>query len=108
MPGVARRGVLPLRAGMCIQGFVLAAIAGLVAGSYLSGFDVGAALDLSVAGLMFGMVIGRFGCFFGGCRAGRLTASRWGLWSSDRRLGARRVRRNCSRPGWRRLSGQRR
>ncbi|MBN9620225.1 MAG: prolipoprotein diacylglyceryl transferase, partial [Actinobacteria bacterium] len=85
----ARRA--PLRAGMCIQGFVLAAIAGLVAGSYLTGVDVGAALDVSAAGLMLGMVIGRFGCFFGGCCAGRLTASRWGLWSSDRRLGARRV-----------------
>lgn len=85
----ARRA--PLRAGMCIQGFVLAAIAGLVAGSYLTGVDVGAALDVSVAGLMLGMVIGRFGCFLGGCCAGRLTASRWGLWSSDRRLGARRV-----------------
>lgn len=76
---------------MCIQGFVLAAIAGLVAGSYLTGVDVGAALDVSVAGLMLGMVIGRFGCFFGGCCAGRITASRRGLWSSDRRLGARRI-----------------
>jgi len=37
------------------------------------------------------MAIGRFGCFFGGCCAGRPTASWWGLWSSDRRLGVRRI-----------------
>lgn len=30
-------------------------------------------------------------CFFTGCCAGRCTASRWGIWSSDRRIGARRV-----------------
>jgi phosphatidylglycerol:prolipoprotein diacylglycerol transferase len=27
----------------------------------------------------------------GGCCAGRPTSSRWGLWSSDRRMGARRI-----------------
>jgi phosphatidylglycerol:prolipoprotein diacylglycerol transferase len=37
------------------------------------------------------MTIDRFGCFFGGCRVGRPTASCFGLWSSDQRLGVRRI-----------------
>ncbi len=46
---------------------------------------------MTAPGLMFGMAVGRYGCFFGGCCAGRPTASRWGLWSSDRRVGVRRI-----------------
>jgi phosphatidylglycerol---prolipoprotein diacylglyceryl transferase len=52
---------------------------------------IGPLLDVTAPSLLFGMTIGRLGCFFGGCCAGRPTASRWGLWSSDRRLGVRRV-----------------
>jgi phosphatidylglycerol:prolipoprotein diacylglycerol transferase len=37
------------------------------------------------------MAIGRPGCFRAGCCTGRPTRSRWGIWSSDRRVGARRV-----------------
>ena len=37
------------------------------------------------------MAIGRPGCFLGGCCVGRPTASRWGLWSSDRRVAVRRI-----------------
>jgi phosphatidylglycerol:prolipoprotein diacylglycerol transferase len=80
-----------LTAGMCIQGFVLGAIGTLVVGARAAGVAVGPLLDVTAPGLLFGMTIGRFGCFFGGCCAGRPTASRWGLWSSDRRLGMRRV-----------------
>lgn len=80
-----------LTAGMCIQGFVIAAIVALVAGTALLDVSVGRVLDVSTPGLLFGMTIGRFGCFFGGCCAGRPTGSRWALWSSDRRLGVRRV-----------------
>ncbi len=36
------------------------------------------------------MGIGRLGCFWAGCCTGRPTASRWGIWSSDRRVGCRR------------------
>lgn len=77
--------------GMCIQGFVLGAAAALIIGALLVGVGIGQLLDITAPGLMFGMTIGRFGCFFGGCCVGRPTASRWGLWSSDRRLGVRRI-----------------
>lgn len=80
-----------LAAGMSIQGFVLAAISTLVAGSLLVGLSVGDVLDVSTPGLLLGMAIGRLGCWFGGCCAGRPTASRWGLWSSDRAVGVRRI-----------------
>ena len=90
---VEHRGKRPslLTAGMCIQGFILAAIATLVAGAAVAGVSIGRLLDVTTPGLLFGMAIGRLGCFFGGCCAGRATASRFGLWSSDRRLGLRRV-----------------
>jgi len=80
--------VLP--GGSCIQGFVVGAVGVLVAGARVAGVPAGALLDLTAPGLLFGMTIGRFGCFFGGCCVGKPTASRWGLWSSDQRLGMRR------------------
>ena len=80
-----------LTTGMCIQGFVLAAAAVLVTGALVTDVAVGRVLDVSAPGLLFGMAIGRLGCFFGGCCAGRPTGSRWGLWSSDRHIGARRI-----------------
>lgn len=77
--------------GMCIQGFVLAAIGTLLAGSLVSDIPVGRMLDVTTPGLLLGLSIGRLGCFFGGCCAGKPTASRWGLWSSDREVGVRRI-----------------
>lgn len=77
--------------GMCIQGFVLGAAIGLTIGALVAGIEIGPLLDITAPALMFGMTIGRFGCFFSGCCVGRPTASRWGLWSSDRRLGMRRI-----------------
>jgi phosphatidylglycerol:prolipoprotein diacylglycerol transferase len=52
---------------------------------------IGVILDATAPGLFFGMAVGRLGCFFTGCCAGRPTASRFGVWCSDRRVGARRV-----------------
>lgn len=80
-----------LMVGMAIQGFVLALVATVVVGALLAGLPLGAFLDATAVGLLFGMTIGRFGCFFGGCCAGRPTSSRLGLWSSDRDLGVRRI-----------------
>lgn len=77
--------------GTCIQGFVLGATGALVLGAPVISLPVGRLLDVTAPGLLFGMTIGRFGCFFGGCCVGRPTGSRWGLWSSDRRLGMRRI-----------------
>ena len=79
-----------LVAGLGIQGFVLGLLATLAVGVPLTGLPLLRALDATVPGLLFAMSIGRFGCFFGGCCAGRPTNGR-GLWSSDRRVGIRRV-----------------
>lgn len=78
-------------AGMSIQGFVVVAIGTTIAGALLAKIPVGQLLDVTVPGLLFGMTIGRLGCFFGGCCVGLPTSSRWGVWSSDRRLGVRRI-----------------
>lgn len=80
-----------LTAGMCIQGFVIGVIGALLVGSAVLDLRPGALVDLTTPGLFFAMAIGRLGCFFGGCCAGRPTGSRWALWSSDRRLGVRRI-----------------
>lgn len=80
-----------LTGGMCIQGFVLGAIATLLIGAPVADLVVAPLLDVTAPPLLFGMTIGRFGCLLGGCCAGRPTASRWGVWSSDRRLGMRRI-----------------
>ena len=77
--------------GLCIQGFLVGALAVGTATLALVHLPVGAFLDATTPGLFFGMAIGRHGCFFGGCCAGRTTSSRWGMWTSDRRVGARRI-----------------
>jgi phosphatidylglycerol:prolipoprotein diacylglycerol transferase len=77
--------------GLCIQGFIVAAVAVLTAGLALAGIPIRTFLDISVPGLFLAMAIGRQGCFLHGCCVGRLTASRWAIWGSDGRVGARRV-----------------
>lgn len=79
------------RQGWCLQGFIAGVV--ISAPVLLWLFDVapGAYLDASAAALMLGAAIGRIGCFFTGCCAGRATASRWGIWSSNRTVGARRI-----------------
>lgn len=80
-----------IRAGACIQGFLLVSLGTLVIGGALGGMDVGAVLDATTPGLFLGMAIGRPGCFLAGCCSGRPTRSRWGLFSSDRTLATRRI-----------------
>ena len=80
-----------LTTGMSIQGFVIAAIGTFLIGSMAGGLSIGQLLDVTVPSLLAGQAIGRLGCFFGGCCVGLPTSSRWGLWSSDRNVGVRRI-----------------
>ncbi len=77
--------------GWCIQGFITGA--SLTAALLLVVLRVpaGVFLDATAPGLLTAMAMGRVGCFFAGCCGGPLTASRWGVWSSDQRVGARRI-----------------
>lgn len=77
--------------GLCIQGFIAAVALVLVAGLLLFHLPIGSFLDASAPALFFGLVIGRPGCFLTGCCAGQPSASGWGLWASDQRLGLRRI-----------------
>ena len=78
--------------GWCIHGFLVGIVAAAAAGFAVFHLPVGVFLDASTPGVLVGMAIGRVGCFFGGCCAGRPTASRWGLWSVlDQRVGMRRI-----------------
>ncbi len=77
--------------GWAVDGFVVVASLAAVVTLLALNLPIGGFLDASAPALFFGVAIGRFGCFFTGCCAGRCTASRWGVWSSDRRVGARRV-----------------
>jgi phosphatidylglycerol:prolipoprotein diacylglycerol transferase len=79
------------RDGMCIQGALVGAAVVMLAALALLRLPIGAVLDATTPGLFVGMAVGRVGCFLTGCCAGRRTASRWAPWSSDRRVGARRV-----------------
>jgi phosphatidylglycerol:prolipoprotein diacylglycerol transferase len=78
-------------AGMCIQGFLLAAALALAVAIAVTRVPVGAFLDATAPGLFLGMAVGRPGCLLAGCCAGRPVSSRWGWWASDRRVGARRI-----------------
>lgn len=77
--------------GWCIQGFISGAT--LTAALLLVVFRIpaGVFLDVTAPGLLLAMAVGRVGCFFAGCCGGPPTASRWGLWSSDQRVGTRRI-----------------
>ncbi len=81
---------LPVQ-GLCIQGFIAGAVVAGIPGRLLAGIPVGTFFDAAAPGVFFAMAIGRQGCFFTGCCAGRPTRSRWGIWSSDGRVGARRL-----------------
>ena len=80
-----------LTGGWAVDGFLVVApiIAAVIL--FVARLPVGRVLDATTPGIFFAVVLGRVGCFLTGCCAGRCTASRWGIWSSDRRIGARRV-----------------
>jgi phosphatidylglycerol---prolipoprotein diacylglyceryl transferase len=77
--------------GWTIQGLVVGAGASAALLFALAHAPTGLVLDASAPGLGFGIAIGRVGCFLAGCCGGPPTAARWGIWSSDQRVGARRV-----------------
>jgi phosphatidylglycerol:prolipoprotein diacylglycerol transferase len=77
--------------GWAVDGFLVVAPLVAVATVLALGLPVGLFLDATAPGMFFAVAIGRLGCFFTGCCAGRCTSSRYGIWSSDRRVGARRI-----------------
>jgi phosphatidylglycerol:prolipoprotein diacylglycerol transferase len=77
--------------GLCIQGTVAGGALAAVPALLIAGIGVGTFFDAAPPGLFFAMAVGRQGCFLGGCCVGRPTASRFGIWSSDGRIGARRL-----------------
>ena len=79
------------REGWCIQGFITGAILATALVLLVLHVPAGAFLDVTAPGLLIAMAVGRVGCFFAGCCGGPPTASRFGVWSSDQRVGARRV-----------------
>lgn len=80
-----------IKGGWAVDGFLV--VAPLVAAITLFAWDqpIGRTFDATTPGIFFAVAIGRVGCFLTGCCAGRCSASRWGIWSSDRRVGARRT-----------------
>lgn len=80
-----------IKGGWAVDGFLIVAPVTAVASMLVLGVPLGAFLDASTPGLFFAVAIGRVGCFLTGCCAGRVTTSRWGVWSSDRRVGTRRI-----------------
>jgi phosphatidylglycerol---prolipoprotein diacylglyceryl transferase len=77
--------------GWCIQGFIAAAPLAATIVLVALKMPVGVFLDVTAPGLLVAMAVGRVGCFFAGCCGGPPTTSRWGVWSSDQRVGARRI-----------------
>jgi phosphatidylglycerol:prolipoprotein diacylglycerol transferase len=80
-----------IRLGWCIQGFLVGVAVVTTLSLGILHLPIGVVLDATAPGLFVGLAIGRIGCFFTGCCAGRPSASRWAIWSSDARVGARRV-----------------
>lgn len=87
---LARRWRLS-RDGWCIQGALAGGAVAFLAGVAALRLPLGVVLDASTPGVFLGVAVGRVGCFLTGCCAGRPSSSRWAIWSSDRRVGARRI-----------------
>src|SRR5712692_3962922 len=77
--------------GWCIQGFIASAPVTAVIMLAVLHISIGVFLDVTAPGLLVAMAVGRVGCFFAGCCGGPSTASGFGVWSSDQRVGARRI-----------------
>ena len=77
--------------GWCIQGFIAGATLAAALLLVVLHMPAGVFLDVTTPGLLVAMAVGRVGCFFAGCCGGPPTASGFGVWSSDQRVGARRI-----------------
>lgn len=80
-----------IKAGWAVDGFLVVTPIVLALALMAANQPIGRVLDATTPGLFFAVALGRVGCFFTGCCAGRVTGARWGIWSSDRRVGARRI-----------------
>ena len=80
-----------IKGGWAVDGFLV--VAPLVAAVTLFAWEqpIGVVLDATAPGIFFAVAFGRVGCFLTGCCAGQCTIARWGIWSSVRRIGARRI-----------------
>lgn len=80
-----------IRGGWAVDGFLIVfPLVGAVT-LFLLDLPIGRVLDATAPGVFFAVAIGRLGCFLTGCCSGRCTSHRLGIWSSDRRVGARRI-----------------
>lgn len=77
--------------GWAVDGFVVSFPLGLALMLAAWALPIGRILDATAPGIFLAVAIGRVGCFLTGCCAGRCTSAAWGIWSSDRRVGARRI-----------------
>lgn len=80
-----------IRQGWSVDGFLVAAPLVAIGTVLALDIPIGAYLDSAAPGMYVAVAIGRLGCFFTGCCAGRPTLSRFGIRSSDRRVVARRI-----------------
>ncbi len=79
-----------LREGWSVDGFLVSAPVVAVVTGLLLGVPTGGYLDAIAPTIFLAVAVGRVGCFLTGCCAGRITTGP-GIWSSDRRVGARRI-----------------
>jgi len=87
-PGPWRQALL---GGWAVDGFLLVAPLVAVLELVALGLPVATFFDAVTPGVFLAVAVGRVGCFFAGCCAGRVTSSRLGVWSSDRKVMARRI-----------------
>ena len=80
-----------LSTGWAVDGYLIVTpIAALVL-LFATAVPVGPYLDAAAPALFTTVAFGRVGCFLTGCCSGRMTRSRWGVWSSSGTVGARRI-----------------
>lgn len=80
-----------LPGGWAVDGYLVTAPLTAVVSAAALSLPIGAYLDSATPALFVAVAVARVGCFFAGCCAGRISDSRFAVWSSDHRIGARRV-----------------